>query len=67
MKKQFKQKIYFLVVSLLLTISSYAEDPFNDDVIDPAPVPIDNWIPFIVIIAIGLVFYYTSKRKASTN
>lgn len=64
MKKQFKQNIYFLVVSLLLTISSFAQENPNDDVKD---VPIDNWIPFMVVLAIGLVFYYTSKRKTITE
>ena len=65
MKKQLNKRIYFLVVSLLLTISSFAQEiPEEDDTRD---VPIDNWIPFMVLLAIGLVYYYTTKRKTITE
>lgn len=69
MKKQFKQKMCFLIFSLLLTISSFAQEEGGGDVDDlgtPA-TPIDNWIPIMIVIGIALVYYYTTKRKASTN
>ena len=72
MKKQFKQNIYFLIVSIFFTITSFAADGDPDALPESFPgdttdVPIDNWIPFMVVLAIGLVFYYTSKRKTITE
>ena len=60
--------VYIFLFSLS-TISLYADDfgpgfPTGNDPGREAPqTPIDGWVPFMLLIAIGLVFYYTHKKK----
>jgi hypothetical protein len=65
MKKIKILKFTFLIM-LMNTLSLFAQDPtgFNDDVVDNAPVaPIDNWIPFLLFIAIIFAYLITSKKS----
>ena len=71
MKKHI-HKIVTTVYIFLFTLSTtglYAQefDPGfpigNDPGEEPPQTPIDGWVPFMLVIAIGLVFYYTYKRK----
>ena len=36
-------------------------NPGGDD--DPAPVPIDNYLPVLLITASGMIVYFARKRK----
>ena len=74
MKKHFSRIVVILYVSLLnfSIFRLYADDipidddpsfPFQGDAGQPPQTPIDGWVPFMLLIAIGLVFYYTHKKK----
>ena len=59
--------VFFFVMPLLVKADDLDDGNGNGDVGDNPAAPIDNWIPFMILIAIALVFYYTSKRKAIKN
>lgn len=68
-----------IVLSLLLILGSLTrifaqdEDPgfgFDDgfgDGGDPGAAPINDWLPFLLLVGIALAFYYIHKRKTITN
>ncbi|RAR47216.1 hypothetical protein [Flavobacterium lacus] len=71
MKKHISNLITTVYIFLfsLSAASLYADDfgpgfPTGNDPGQEAPAtPIDGWVPFMLIIAIGIVFYYTHKKK----
>jgi hypothetical protein len=60
--------VYIFLFSLSVT-SLYADDfgpglPIGNDPGEPVPeTPIDVWVPFMLIIGLGMVFYYVRKNK----
>ena len=58
--------VFFFAMPILAKADDVSDGNGNGDMDNPA-APIDNWIPFMLVIGIALVYYYTSKRKASTN
>lgn len=71
MQNIFKCKINLVIIALLLwTNVLLAQDPGDPGDLggDPgAAAPIDNWIPLMLLIGIGIVFYRTYKKKSVTN
>ncbi|RAR47214.1 hypothetical protein [Flavobacterium lacus] len=75
MKKHISNQITTIYVFLfsLSTISLYADDfdpgfPIGNDPGQEAPAtPIDGWVPFMLVVAIGLLFYYNHKTKSIKN
>ncbi|RAR47211.1 hypothetical protein [Flavobacterium lacus] len=71
MKKYISNQITTVYIFLfsLSTISLYADDfgpgfPIGNDPGEEAPAtPIDGWVPFMLVIALGLLFYYTHKKN----
>ena len=73
MQNIFKCKINLVIIALflwsnVLLAQDPGEDPgdFGGDPGAPA-APIDNWIPLLLLIGIGIVFYLTYKKKSVTN
>ena len=67
---------YFILFSLLTSVNSFANDfeqydennrmPANDN--PPLAAPIDDWIPYLIMIAILFAFYRISSiRSQVTN
>ena len=71
MKKHISNLITTVYIFLfsLCTASLCAQEfdpgfPIGNDPGEPAPeTPIDGWVPFMLLVAIGLVFYYNYKNK----
>lgn len=38
-----------------------------DDEDDPVPVPIDDFLPLLVITAVGVIIYETQKKRSSAS
>lgn len=66
-----------IVFSLLLTLGTFSSvlaeegDDFSDPGFgfdnDPGAAPINDWLPFLLLVGIALAFYYIHKRKTITN
>ena len=66
---------YFILFSLLTSFNSIANDfaqygnnngmPPNDD--PPLQVPIDDWIPYLIMVAILFAFYSIRNKNRVTN
>jgi hypothetical protein len=60
---------FYIFLFSLCTASLYAQEfdpgfPIGNDPGEPAPeTPIDGWVPFMLIVGLGLVFYYQYKKK----
>ncbi|MEY4836126.1 MAG: hypothetical protein RI980_2246 [Bacteroidota bacterium] len=52
--------ICFLFMFLFDTINLFGQPDFDDDVED---VPINNYIPIIIILAIVIVYLFSKKKK----
>ena len=71
MKKHISKAItaFYIFLFSLSATTLYAQEfdpgfPIGNDPGEPAPeTPIDGWVPFMLLIAIGFVFYYTHKKK----
>jgi hypothetical protein len=49
---------------MLYANESDPDFPFEGDPGEqPAAAPIDDWIPFMLILSIGFIFYATYKKK----
>jgi hypothetical protein len=59
----------YLIVFNVFTTCLYAINdddpglPGEDDPGQPPQASIDDCVPFVLLVAIGLVFYYTHKKK----
>ena len=52
---------YAIVIALLQIQSIFAQAPvFDDDVQD---VPINDWILPMILLGVGIVFFYIKKRQ----
>ena len=52
---------YAIVIALLQIQSVFAQAPvFDDDVQD---VPINDWILPMILLGVGIVFFYIKKRQ----
>lgn len=47
-----------------LTIFAQEATDFNDDVEDVPQAPIDNWIPFAILLAIGFGYVMLNKKTS---
>lgn len=63
-KMKNRTKIQYAIVIALLQIQSIsAQAPvFNDDVQD---VPINDWVLPMMLLGVGIVFFYLKKRQPS--
>ena len=76
MKNQFINKVNVFILTIVFSSTALlAQEPTGDDPGlpgggdpggDPA-VSVDNWIPFLLILGICIIFYYTQKKKSITN
>ena len=55
----------FLLVLLFLVQFAQAQPTFDDgdDVNDAVPAPIDDWILPMMLLGVGIVFFYLKKRQ----
>ncbi len=55
----------FILVLLFLVQFAQAQPTFDDgdDVNDAAPAPIDDWILPMMLLGVGIVFFYLKKRQ----
>ena len=69
MKKIFKNKTFLFTISALLwSLIIFAQDPGLPAEDPGAPAaPIDNWVPFMIVVGIVLLCYYTRKMKQIKN
>ena len=56
--------ICFLFLFLFNTINLFGQPGFDDDVDD---VPINNYIPFIIIFTIVIVYLFSKRKKVKIN
>lgn len=67
MKKIFKNKTFLFTISALLwSLVIFAQDdpglPIDSDPGAPA-APIDDWVPFMIVVGIVLMSYYVRKMR----
>lgn len=64
MRQLFKNRGWLSVLTLLLwTNTIFADDNPGGNGPDPGDaVPIHDWIPYVLIISIAIVFYYMHKK-----
>jgi hypothetical protein len=70
MQKILNSKLSLFIVTILLwSNATFAQDPGGPIDNDPGvPVtPIDSWIPFMLLLGLAMVFFYTYKKKSITN
>lgn len=55
----------FLLVLLFLVQFAQAQPTFDDgdDVNDAEPAPIDDWILPMMLLGVGIVFFYLKKKQ----
>ena len=53
-------KTIYSIALVLSTFTLQAQESFPDDVND---VPIDDYLPLLFMAGIGLVYWFTRKRK----
>lgn len=53
-------KIKYSLALVLFTVTLQAQQSFPDDVQD---VPVDDYLPFLFITAIGIAYWLIHKRK----
>ena len=68
MLQLFKNKTSLLVFALLMWSSTILADPpvlpgEGDPGSEPT-VPINDWIPYVLLITIAIAFYFVYKKKA---
>jgi len=69
MLQQFQNKTILSVLTLVLmssTVFAQDEDPGGLGG-DPGVAPISDWVPLMLIVAIGLLFFYTRKKTSITE
>ena len=69
MLQNIQNKTNLSVITLLLmssTIFAQDEDPGGLGG-DPGVAPISDWVPLMLIVAIGLLFFYTRKKTRITQ
>lgn len=61
--KKFKLTGVLLITLCLNSLTVFAEDPtgFDDDVVD-VPMPIDNWIPYMILLVIAYGYVILNKK-----
>lgn len=64
MKNTFKNRLVIIIL-LLLSFTTYAQDGGPDEPLfnDPGVAPIGDYIPLLLIAAIGLAYIFIQKRK----
>lgn len=62
MKNTFKNRLVIIIL-LLLSFTTYAQDPDEPLSPDPGVAPIGDYIPLLLIAAIGLAYIFIQKRK----
>ena len=69
MLQQFQNKTGLFVITLLLMCSTiFAQDEDQGGIGgDPGVAPISDWIPLMILVAIGLLFFYTRKKTSITQ
>ena len=70
MLQNIQNKTNLSVITLLLmssTIFAQDEDPGGLSGGDPGVAPISDWVPLMLIVAIGLLFFYTRKKTRITQ
>lgn len=72
MFKTYKNKsslfiLTFILCSQTIFAQSGEDDPGGLNGDPGSAVPIDNWIPAIILLAIATVFYYTHKKQSIKN
>ena len=70
MLQNIQNKTILSVITLLLmssTIFAQDEDPGGIGGGDPGTAPISDWIPLMLLVAIGLLFFYTRKKTRITQ
>jgi hypothetical protein len=53
-------KIKYCLALVLFSVTLQAQEPFQDDTQD---VPVDDYLPLLFMAGIGLVYWFTRKRK----
>jgi len=53
-------KIKYSLALVLFSVTLQAQETFPDDVQD---VPVDDYLPLLFMAGIGLVYWFTRKRK----
>ena len=68
MLQQFQNKAGLLVLTFLLMTSNIfaQDDPGGLDEGDPGAAPISDWVPLMLLVAIGLLIFYTRKKTRIT-
>ena len=69
MLQNIQKKTILSVITLLLmtsTIFAQDEDPGGLSGGDPGAAPISDWVPLMLIVAIGLLIFYTRKKTRIT-
>lgn len=66
--KKYQLTGFLLIVFCFNSITLLAQNPpvFDDNVTDVNAAPIDNWTPFLLLLAISLG-YLLSKRKQTVK
>ena len=67
--KKYKLTGVLLFIFCLNSLTIFAQEAtdFNDDVEDVPAAPIDNWIPFAILIAIGFGYVMLNKKTIAAK
>ena len=61
---------FVLIFSILLLIfqSGYAQcDPMFDPFCEDVDVPLDDWIPYVLLVCVAITIYYTKRESLIAN
>ncbi len=67
--KKFKLTGVLLFIFCLNSLTLFAQDPtgFDDNVEDVPTAPIDNWIPYMILLVIAYGYVMLNKSKKVTQ
>lgn len=60
--RKYQLTCLLLLIFIFNTINVFAQPEFDDEVFDVPVVPIDNWIPILILVAVIITYRILSRK-----